>query len=173
MAEEEFEHHVELLDILVRDFVSAEADFLSRLVRREQEAAESDTPLPPGPGTLPQGQAVHPQVLKAIDYIQEHLSDPKLTIARIAFALDIHPDYLGHLFAAQVGQRMGQFIIAKRVELAKTLLATTDWQIKRIAYETGYANPNWFCHVFIVHTGLTPGECRKESRRSSRCVTGR
>jgi transcriptional regulator GlxA family with amidase domain len=62
---------------------------------------------------------------------------------------------------------MGWFIASRRVELAKTLLATTDRQIKYIAHETGHANPNWFCHVFNVHTGLTPGEYRRRSGHAS------
>ena len=59
---------------------------------------------------------------------------------------------------------MSRYIAVRRVELAKTLLVTTDWQIKRIARETGHANPTWFSHVFGVHTGCTPGEHRRRAR---------
>ena len=52
---------------------------------------------------------------------------------------------------------MNRFITARRVERAKTLLATTHWQIKEIARATGHANANWFCHLFRLSTGLTPG----------------
>jgi len=61
---------------------------------------------------------------------------------------------------------MSWYLAVRRVELAKTLLATTHRQVKVIARDTGHANPNWFCHVFRVHTGLTPNGYRRQSRHS-------
>jgi AraC-like DNA-binding protein len=162
MTEADFVHQVELLDMLVKGFVVSEAESLSRLLRAEQTAAELGAPLPRGPEKPVDHPPNHPQVVRALRYIEEHLSEPKLTVGRIACELNIHPYYLSHLFADQVGQRMVRFIAALRVERAKTLLATTDWQVKRIALETGHANANWFCYVFRVLTGLTPGEYRKK-----------
>jgi AraC-like DNA-binding protein len=170
MGEEEFERHVELMDLLVRDFSLSQADFLACVLRDTVAAAGPD---PSTPGVPPElgawkGAGTHPQILRALEHIDEHLCDPKLTVARIARELDIHPYYLSHLFADQVGQRMSRLIAAKRVELAKTLLATTHWQIKRIAHETGHANPNWFSHVFSIHTGVTPSAYRRRTRVPSR-----
>ena len=167
MPEKDFERQVELLDVLARDFVVSRADSLARLLRDQAVAVEPEG-LPSGQGDERAEQHPnHPQVLRALQYIDEHLSDPGLAVSRIARELDIHPTYLSQLFADQVGQRMSRFIAARRVELAKTLLATTGWQVKRIAHETGHANPNWFCHVFSVHTGLTPGEYRRASHNQS------
>jgi AraC-like DNA-binding protein len=166
-VEENFERHVELLDVLVKGFVISEADFLGQLMRPEGAAVELGAPPSLSTGSPVEQRPSHPQVLRALQYIEDHLSDPKLTVGGVAHKLDLHPDYLSHLFAEQVGQRMSRFIAARRVERAKTLLATTDWQVKRIARETGHANPNWFCHVFSVHIGLAPGRYRRESRAAS------
>jgi AraC-like DNA-binding protein len=164
MAEQDFERCVEVLDVLVRDFVTAEADALSALLRAEQ-VAEAPGP-PPAVGALPPSapQPSHPQVLRALQYVENQLSDPKLTVGGVAQALGLHPSYLSQLFSEHVGQRLSRFIATQRVQRAQTLLATTDWQVKRIAVETGHANPNWFCHVFAALTGLTPGEYRRQSR---------
>ena len=167
MAEEDFERHVELLDILVEGFVISHADLLKRLPSPEQGLAQSAATPSHRTGEPLDRQSRHPKVLKALEYIDVHLSDPKLTIGCIARELDVDFSYLGRLFTDEVGQRMSWFIAARRVELAKTLLTTTDRQIKRIARDAGYANPNWFCHVFSVHTGLTPGQYRRRSRHSS------
>jgi AraC-like DNA-binding protein len=161
--EEEFERHVRLLDTLVEDFVAAEAEFLGRLAHAAQPEAESLANPSQDVETPVQRRSSHPQVLRALQYIEEHLSDPKLSVAGIARELDINPYYLSHLFADQVGQRMSRVIAATRVERAKGLLATTHWQIKRIARETGHANPNWFSHVFSIHTGVTPNAYRKRA----------
>lgn len=167
MGEEEFERHVELLDALIKDLVSCEADLLARLLRNRPVASDPEPSAPNIDQKPLEQRPSHPQVLRALQYIDEHLFDTNLTVAWIARELDIHPYYLSHLFAGQVGQRMGRFIAARRVDRAKTLLAATDWQIKRIALDTGYANPNWFSHVFGVHTGLTPLGYRKRARAQS------
>ena len=170
--EAEFERQLELLHLLVKDFVSTEADFLERL----------STPLPPGPdlrmppasgGELPAAQQVgHPQIVAVLKHVEEHLFDPTLTVAGVARQIDVHPNYLSHLFAEQTGQRLSRFIALRRVEQARTWLVTTRWPIKRIAHETGHANPNWFSFVFRAITGLTPGAYRRQARSQSHTAAG-
>jgi transcriptional regulator GlxA family with amidase domain len=145
--------------------VANEADFLARLVGAQPSASETHA-APPQLDDKPTERSVkHPQVCEALEYIEEHLSDPKLTIREIAHRLGFDPDYLSRLFNEQVGQRMGPFITARRMQRAKHLLASTTWQIKRVARESGYANPNWFSHVFHTHTGMTPCEYRRQARQ--------
>jgi AraC-like DNA-binding protein len=173
MARGDFEGQVDLLDVLAHHFVLSQSGFLDRLLQDEETAAD----IGPLPSRRTKKHAVrrpsHPQVVKAVQYIKKNLSDPKLTVGRVARELEIHPHYLSHLFADQIGQRMSQFIADQRVEQAKTLLATTDWQIKRIAHETGHANPNWFCYIFRTLTGLTPGGYRAQSRGHGRAAASR
>lgn len=160
----EFKRLVEILELLVHDFVSAHADFLRRVPGGLSKLAT--TPVSPnvGEGTAVGLSPTHPQVARALVYVTAHLSDPRLTVGHVASVLGICPTYLSELFVAQVGQRMSQFIATRRIDAAKQLLNTTDWQIKRIAIETGHANPNWFCHVFSAHTGLTPSEYRTAAK---------
>jgi AraC-like DNA-binding protein len=164
-AEAEFERQVELLDILVRDFVVAEAEFLERLPNAVQSGL--DLRIPPASGAeLPAvPQIGHPQIITVVKYIEGRLSDPTLAVTDIARQVDLHPNYLSRLFTEQTGQRLSRFIALRRVEQAQALLATTHWPIKRIARETGHANPNWFSFVFRALTGVTPGDYRKQTRR--------
>ncbi len=173
MAEESFERNVEVLNVLVENLVATESGRLTRLLPPEQAGAELKVP-PASQTNKPAGAGSnHRQVLAALKYVEDHLSDPKLTVGGIARALDIHPDYLAHLFARQLGQRMSRYITACRMELAQSLLATTDWQIKRVAREAGHANANWFSHVFSTHTGLTPSEHRRKARSQGQTGSGR
>lgn len=161
----EFERVVDIMELLVRDFAASHGDFLERvpggITGSEASAACAEPTVEPTPAIEP----THPQVLRALEYVEAHLSDPRLTVAGVASVLDVCASYLSEVFVEQTGERMSRFIAAQRVEKAKKLLATTDWQVKRIAIETGHANPNWFCHVFHVHTGLTPGEYRDAANR--------
>jgi AraC-like DNA-binding protein len=167
MAEDAFLNNVEILDVLVKDFMTAEAGLLQRAFQADREAGESPTTPSNQANTVTQAYADNPTIVKAIQYIELHLCDPKLSVGLVACDLELHRDYLGHRFAELVGQRMSRFITNRRVELAKDLLATTDWQIKRIAHHTGHANPNWFSCVFHEATGVAPAEYRVQARRSS------
>ena len=155
---------VELVELLVRDFAASQVEFLGRVpggATMEESSQPSGRSSDRG-DTQP--RPTHPQVIRALEYIDAHLSDPRLTVARVASALDISPAYLSEIFVEQAGQRMSRHIAVLRVNLAKKLLETTEWQVKRVALETGHANPNWFCHIFSVHTGMTPGQYRSEAR---------
>ena len=169
----EFKRIVEIMELLARDFVASHAGFLKRVpggttVEETSEALaerKEGNPAAPSP--------TNPQVVRALEHIAAHLSDPRLTVARAAAELGLCPTYLSEIFAEQMGQRMSRFIASQRIEMAKKLLSTTDWQVKRIAMETGHANPNWFCHVFSVHTGLTPGEYRAAAHSQNSTASDR
>jgi len=168
MAEQLFLNNVEILDVLARDFVTSEAAFLARMLPSHPEAIESKGPLPIHRDVLTHGLCSHPAIVQALQTIEAHISDPKLTVSRVAREVNLHPNYLSGLFVDLVGQSMRDFITNRRVDMAKTLLATTDWQIKRIAHHSGHANARWFGHVFRTTTGVSPAAYRARSRRPSR-----
>jgi len=165
MPEPEFESHVELLDILVNHATAEQAIHVDRKSLGDPSSRPSDNQasIQARDESVP-ARPSHPKVLKALEYIEHSLSDPSLTVSCVAQALGIHPDYLASLFRKEVGQRMSWFISARRVERAKNLLRTTQWHVKRVACETGFANSKWFYHVFQLHTGLTPTAYRRQAR---------
>jgi transcriptional regulator GlxA family with amidase domain len=135
----------------------------------------ADTPevrnLPDNPGegsALNLADTQHPQVRRAIALIERRANEPQLNVAAIATELGMNATYLAHLFREETGVRMSRLIAWHRIEIAKTLLSTTDWQVKRIAYESGHGNPNWFSHVFRLHTGDSPSEYRDRVAKQSR-----
>jgi AraC-like DNA-binding protein len=113
----------------------------------------------------------HPQVRRAAEIIQKNARDPALSVAAVAKRVGMNSTYLAHLFREQVGIRMRLHIARRRIELAKRFLDTTTWQIKRVAYESGHRNPDWFCQVFRRHTGLTPGAYRRRRAAQHRSRT--
>jgi AraC-like DNA-binding protein len=163
MGQEAFEHNVEILAVLVENFTALHADSLSPH-NLPVEPTQNQPPLRSRSDTQIVKQPLHPKVGSAIEYIDEHLRDTDLNAARVARHLEINATYLAHLFKEQTGVRMNRYIASARVDLAKRLLATTDWQVKRIARECGYANPDWFGHVFHAHTAMKPCEYRLSLR---------
>ncbi len=162
----EFKRLVEMMELLARDFCAAHIDFLQRVSGGASVGQNSEMLAPFAEDNQTASSPTHPKVVRALEYINAHLSDPRLTVAKVASELGLSPTYLSELFVEQMGQRMSRYIAQRRIEAAKMLLITTDWQIKRIAIETGHANANWFGHVFSVHTGLSPGEFRTRERHA-------
>jgi AraC-like DNA-binding protein len=160
-SRQKFENLVAVLDIMVKDFVVSEADFLRRLPCTA--TAEARTVRSPTSEKAIERQPTHPIVVRALRYVEENFSSPELTVTRIASELDVAPSYLSHIFVSEVGERLGRFITRRRIELAKTLLEKTDLQIKRIAADTGHANPQWFCHVFQRYASMTPVAYRERA----------
>ncbi|MGL4738235.1 MAG: helix-turn-helix domain-containing protein, partial [Cellulosilyticaceae bacterium] len=65
------------------------------------------------------------------------------------------------LFKLQVGLSPTQYRIQCRINLAKTLLLTSDSSIEQLAYELGYIDPYTFSKQFKKFTGLAPLEFKK------------
>ena len=160
--ENAFRHKVELLRLLVERFLNIHRDSASKFIPEEPDAVTPGRhPALPADKTV--RESWHPQVCAAIEHIDRHVGDTSMTVGGIARELGLDSTYLGHLFSEQVGQPMHRYVTERRIELAKKLLATTNWQIKYIAHKCGHGNTNWFSHVFKTETGLTPTKYRRQA----------
>jgi len=66
------------------------------------------------------------------------------------------------------GGRLGPPHIAKRVEIAKTLLSETNSPLVGVAAQTGFSDQAAFTRAFANVVGATPAKWRREhSRRGS------
>lgn len=69
-------------------------------------------------------------------------------------------------FKAHFGRLFGtsphRWFVLQRLNLARTLLLTTDTQIKTIAYECGFSSPSQFIRLFHKHFGVTPAHYRAQ-----------
>lgn len=98
---------------------------------------------------------------KTLTYVQDHLSDPNLSLKWIAENhLFMNVDYLSKQFVKQTGYRFSQYLTEKRIEKAKELLQKghSD-KIYIVAEQVGCGNnPQYFSQIFKKHTGMTPTE---------------
>ena len=94
-------------------------------------------------------------VTEAITFIDRHL-DHRLTLPEIAAALGINPYHFAHVFKRSLGIAPHQYVIVRRIERAKVLLAQTRLPIADIALAVGFANQSHFSAHFHRVTGVTP-----------------
>src|SRR5689334_9799930 len=80
------------------------------------------------------------------------------TVAYIADALHVSPNYLSGLLKNLTGQSTQQHLHDKLIELAKEKLSTTTLSVSEIAYELGFEHLASFSKLFKTETNLSPLE---------------
>lgn len=95
------------------------------------------------------------------DYVNQNLCE-KITLQDLAELVHLSPNYFCHLFKAYNGISLWDYITARRVERAVGLLCgNSGLTILSIALQCGFNNTVHFNKAFKKHTGLTPGQLRK------------
>ena len=113
------------------------------------------------------GTAVSNRLLSnVIDYIDTHL-DGDLSLTRLAQVGGFNASYLSRLFKQITGQGPSEYILRKRLDLAKKLLAETNIKIQDIAAKAGYLSAHSFTRTFRAETGFSPTDWRNSAQKSS------
>lgn len=103
-------------------------------------------------------QAVNlPVADKIKHYINDHLED-KLRVNEIAELFHLHPNYLSSYFKEQTGMTLISYINQQKMEYAKKLLITKNYQIKEVAGMVGIEDPFYFNKLFKGYFGCAPSK---------------
>lgn len=111
-------------------------------------------------------QEIHTQdsgsftIRKTTDYICSHLHE-KITTALLAEKIGLNRSYLSTLFKKETGMSIQNYILKKRMETAKNMLASTDFDYADIAFSLGFSSQSYFCQCFKEYYHCTPGDYRK------------
>ncbi|GGG60595.1 AraC family transcriptional regulator [Paenibacillus radicis (ex Gao et al. 2016)] len=97
-------------------------------------------------------------------YINDNVHNPDLSLVHLSQQFDIPSKNVSALFKEQFNIKFIDYLINRRVELAKQLLTDKDTElsIQEIGKRVGYLNPISFNRVFKRIAGVTPGDYRKE-----------
>lgn len=96
---------------------------------------------------------------RLLRYMDEHL-DQDLTLIKLAEFSGFNASYLSRLFKQMKGTTISEYILMKRMELAKVYLGTSNEMVKTIAQKTGYPSAQSFGRAFRNYTGASPQEYR-------------
>jgi len=112
------------------------------------------------PAPLPGDQT---RAADAITYIDEHLAD-ELSLEKLARHSHLSPAYFSRLFRQQTGLAPATFVRQRRMDVARSMLATGDDTIERIARAVGFKDPFHFSRVFKRSAGIAPTEFRSSGK---------
>lgn len=96
-------------------------------------------------------------------YVAENLGTP-LRVAEIAAAVALHPNYAMSLFKETLGITVGQYITRQRLSHAQAMLLSTDHDVTRIAFDSGFGSLSRFYEAFKERFGCPPLDYRRQHR---------
>ncbi|MBQ6824184.1 MAG: helix-turn-helix transcriptional regulator [Clostridia bacterium] len=118
--------------------------FYEILALLQQETAHRRTP------------GVPRQILPSVLWLEEHFTDPNLSVAAAAARSHISEVYFRKLFKEAMNLSPSQYIIGKRIAYAITLLESQCLSVRQVAEQAGFSDPKYFSTVFRKQTGCSP-----------------
>ncbi len=116
----------------------------------------------PGSQQSPQAPALYRHAItQAQEAILQDLTHPP-TMAQLAHATGIHPDYFTRLFKRQTGQSVQGFVTHHRLLHARRLLIEGRLTVGDISRAVGYDDAYYFSRLFRQQFGVAPSVFRKE-----------
>jgi two-component system response regulator YesN len=73
---------------------------------------------------------------------------------------------MSRTFKREMGETFEQYVIARRVELAKRLLLNPLNNVSEVARRSGFSDPSYFARVFRKLVGCSPREYCDDPRGS-------
>lgn len=98
----------------------------------------------------------------AKEIMDSRLNEP-LTLTEIASACGLSVSHFTRSFRLSTGTPPHRWLLGRRVERAKGLLAASDLSLGQIALECGFADQSHFSRVFRRATGGSPGAWRRQT----------
>lgn len=99
------------------------------------------------------------QIAQAKIWIDAHLSE-EISLNKLAAEVYLSPSYLSKLFKKVERMTFSDYVLTRRMELAKNLLLSTQDTIESVAAQCGYDKSNSFWRIFKQKEGLSPAHYR-------------
>ena len=104
-------------------------------------------------------------MLSVYDYINKHLGE-RIELKTLADIAGMSPNYFSSLFKKLNGITLWDYITAKRIEKAVSLIRKADQNVTilDIALQCGFNNTVSFNKAFKKHKGFTPSDLRRNPK---------
>ncbi len=98
--------------------------------------------------------SINPAVNRAASWIEMNIDSP-ISLSDTAAALGYNKRYLARIFKESTKMTVNEFIMEKKLTLAKQLLTGSDESVSSIAEALGFSDAGYFMRVFKKHEGIT------------------
>ena len=97
-------------------------------------------------------------------YIDLHIQD-NITIEDLTKFSNKSVEHTIRLFSSRFGMTPHKYILKSKLQLAKSLLHSTNYSVEKIAEKLNFCNVGHFSKIFMQYTGTRPSEYRKTYRK--------
>jgi AraC-like DNA-binding protein len=106
---------------------------------------------------------------RVLAYIESHLREPALDLARIGNAVGMTTRNVHYVFESEHSETVGRYILRRRLEEAAYAIANAPAKVKltALAADCGFSSATHFGRAFREKFGVTPTEYRLRSRNLS------
>ena len=111
----------------------------------------------------PQAISTNRQCAAVRRYIDMHFKEA-LTLEQLAEECHMNKFYLSHAFKREYGVSPINYMISRRIEESKYLLAETDLSLSQIAQLLGFSSLSYFSQVFHRTQAISPKEYRQSQK---------
>jgi AraC family transcriptional regulator len=102
------------------------------------------------------------QKRRVTELFREHL-DGTLRLTTLADECGLSVSHFARSFRRTFGTSAHRYLIFQRVEMAKTLLSTSDDSLSEVALEAGFSDQAAFSRTFKALVGTSPGHWKREA----------
>ena len=102
------------------------------------------------------------KIKKVVQFIHDNLNK-KLTLPELAAQTDWNMYYFARTFKKYMNDSPYQYLIKTRIEKAKSLIVSSDLNLRQIAFDLGFENQSHFSQTFRKTVGITPDAYRKKT----------
>jgi AraC-like DNA-binding protein len=93
------------------------------------------------------------------NYIKSHINE-KITLDKLSSNICLSKYYFAHIFKQETGITPMKYLSETRINLARTMLKTTERSISDISMDLGYSSSSSFINAFTADIGMSPSKYR-------------
>lgn len=98
---------------------------------------------------------------RVLDFVDAHLDSPDLSLPRLAAQAHLSEFHFARMFRVSMGCSVHDWVTARRLDRARTLLRKATLPLADIAAACGYAGASHLSRHVKAATGATPGQLRR------------
>ena len=102
--------------------------------------------------------------LQRIQALMDEKLGECLTVASMAAFLGRSVSQFSRSFRDSVDMPPHRYLLTRRLQKARDLLASTQMSVAQIAVATGFCDQSHLCHFFRRHLGISPNAFRRQHR---------
>ncbi|MCC8103652.1 MAG: response regulator [Clostridiales bacterium] len=143
------------------EYLVLEEAYQSRDSYKEQVVDAGTVPLAADPSDLTGNRKKEKEAVARVRcYIEEHFSED-ISREDLCEVVYLSAGYLAQIFKKETGVSLGNYLIDRRIDRAKTLLREGEMTVSQVATAVGYDNFAYFSRLIRKKTGKSPREYQK------------